>query len=129
MNGLTSWRGFTLAELLVVLVLSGILLVVLARAADVIGRVEQATRSESDARALEATIDRISPHRGRSRQDGAGPPDGRLLDARSTDTILLSSLCKQVRRKSITRRREGTDEPRRSLVLPPRFSVSLRVSA
>lgn len=98
MNGLTSRRGFTLAELLVVLVVSGILLMVLTRAADVIGRVDQATRSESGAQALESTIDRVlrtavgsaglgipaSPNLG-----GIGVKPASLPDGSAGDTLIV----------------------------------------
>jgi prepilin-type N-terminal cleavage/methylation domain-containing protein len=65
---LRSRSGFTLLEMLVVLILSVLLFHVLARVAEVIGRVDDATRSGSDARALEATVDGVL----RRALDGAG---------------------------------------------------------
>lgn len=53
---LRSRSGFTLLEMLVVLILSVLLFHVLARVAEVIGRVDDATRSTSDGSALEGTV-------------------------------------------------------------------------
>ena len=52
-------RGFTLVEVLLVILLGGLLMVTLARVADAIGHVGEANRAGSDARALEWTTDRV----------------------------------------------------------------------
>lgn len=56
---LRSRGGFTLLELLYVLLISILLFHTLARIAEVIGAVDGATRTGSDAAALESTVDRV----------------------------------------------------------------------